>query len=100
MRFIKRLIAAGIGMILFISISITPLSAAEPTEPSPDEIAADLLFIRPVAFTSIILGSGIFVISLPFTIPTGNIVLAGKKLVVVPLKYTFSRPLGQLDKGL
>ena len=98
MRFMKRLISVGVGIFLLASISITPLSAAEPTEPSPDEIAADLLIIRPVAFTSIIVGSGIFIVSLPFTIPTGNLSLAGRKLVVVPFKYTFSRPLGQLDK--
>ncbi|UCD70875.1 MAG: hypothetical protein JSW70_07690 [Syntrophobacterales bacterium] len=97
MRLMKRLISVWVGMILLISISVTPLSAEEPTEPSPDEIAVDLLLIRPVAFSSIILGSGIFVVSLPFTIPTGNLNLAGRKLVVVPFKYTFSRPLGQLD---
>jgi hypothetical protein len=93
----KGLISVLLGMALLVSISATPLLAAEQTEPSSDEIAADLLFVRPVAFSSIIVGAGIFVVSLPFTIPTGNFILAGRKLVVVPFKYTFSKPLGQLD---
>ena len=97
MRFIKRLIAVWVGMILLASISITPLSAAEPAEPSPDEVAADLLFVRPVALCSIVVGSVIFVVFLPFTIPTGNLSLAGRKLVVAPVKYTFKKPLGELD---
>jgi hypothetical protein len=42
-------------------------------------------------------GSGIFVVGLPFTIPTKNLGLAWKKLVVEPAKYTFAKPLGQLD---
>ena len=97
MRFIKRLISVWIGMIFLASLSVMPLSAAEPREPSPDEVAVDLLFIRPVAFSSIIVGAGIFVVSLPFTLPTGNLNLAGRKLVIEPWKYTFSKPLGQLE---
>lgn len=97
MRFTKRLISVGIGIILLVSISVMPLLAAEPTEPSPDEVAADLLFVRPVAFCSIVIGSAIFVASLPFTIPTGNLILAGRKLVVAPVKYAIKKPLGELD---
>lgn len=99
MRIIKRSIAVWIGMIFLASLSVTPLAAAEPREPSPDEVAADLLFVRPVALSSIIVGSAIYIITLPFTIPTGNFSLAGRKLVVEPVKYTFSKPLGQLDTG-
>lgn len=97
MRFMKRLISVGVAMIILVSISLTPLSAAEPIEPSPDEVAADLLFVRPLALCSIVVGSVIFIGSLPFTIPTGNLSLAGRKLVVAPIKYTFEKPLGALD---
>jgi hypothetical protein len=57
----------------------------------------DLLLIRPVAFSAIIVGSAIYIISLPFTLPTGNVNLTGRKLVIEPWKYTFSKPLGELD---
>jgi hypothetical protein len=100
MRFAKRLISVWVGIILVVCVSAMPLSAADPTEPgepSPDEVAADLLFIRPVALCSIGVGSVIFVAFLPFTIPTGNFSLAGKKLVLEPIKYTFLKPLGELE---
>ena len=35
-------------------------------------------------------------ISLPFSIPGGNVGTAAQELVVKPAKFTFSRPLGQL----
>jgi len=97
MRFMRRLVSAWLGMILLASMLATPLPAAEFVEPTPDEVAADLLFVRPVALGSIIVGSGIFVVGLPFTIPTKNLSLAWRKLVVEPAKYTFTKPLGQLD---
>jgi hypothetical protein len=97
MRFMKRLISVWIGILFLVSLSVTPLSAGETKEPSPDEVAADLLFIRPVAFSSIIVGSAIYIVTLPFTIPTGNLGLAGRKLVIEPWKYTFSKPLGHLE---
>lgn len=97
MRFMKRLISVWIGIMFLASLSVMPLSAAEKKEPSPDEVAADLLFIRPVAFSSVIVGAAIFVVSLPFTLPTGNLNQAGRKLVIEPWKYTFSKPLGDLE---
>jgi hypothetical protein len=97
MRSMKKLISIGIGIVLLISFSISPLGAAEPVDPTPDDVVADLIFVRPVAFSAIIVGSAIYLVSLPFTIPTGNFGLAGRKLVVVPWKYTFSKPLGELD---
>jgi hypothetical protein len=100
MRFAKKLISLWLGIILVVCVSAMPLSAADPTEagePSPDEVAADLLFIRPIALCSIVVGSAIFVVFLPFTIPTGNFSLSGKKLVLEPVKYTFLKPLGELE---
>lgn len=93
----KRLISVCIGIIFLASLSVTPLSAAEKQEPSPDEVAVDLLLIRPVAFSAIIAGSAIFIVSLPFTLPTGNAKLAGRKLITEPWRYTFSKPLGYLE---
>ena len=97
MRFTRKLVCVLVGITLLVSISATPLWAAEQIEPSPDEVAADLLLVRPVALCSIVVGSAIFVVFLPFTIPTGNAVLSGKKLVVEPVKFTFVKPLGALD---
>lgn len=93
----KKVVCALVGITLLVSISATPLWAAEQSEPSPDEVAADLLVVRPLALCSIVVGSAIFVAGLIFTIPTGNLALSGRKLVVEPVKFTFLKPLGELD---
>ena len=97
MKSMKKVVCVLVSLMLLVSMSATPLWAAEQPEPSPDEVAVDLLLVRPVALCSIVVGSAIFVVGLIFTIPTGNVALSGKKLVVEPVKYTFSKPLGQLD---
>ena len=97
MKSMRKVVCVLVSLMLLVSMSATPLWAAEQIEPSPDEVAADLLFVRPVALCSIVVGSAIFVVGLLFTIPTGNLALSGRKLVVAPVKYTFSKPLGELD---
>ena len=97
MKSMRKVVCVLVSLMLLVSMSATPLWAAEQIEPSPDEVAADLLFVRPVALCSIVVGSAIFVVGLLFTIPTGNLALSGRKLVVEPVKFTFLKPLGALD---
>jgi len=58
------------------------------------EMAADLIFARPIGFCGLILGTAAFVVALPFTLPAKQVKEAGEKLVVAPAKFTFVRPLG------
>jgi len=41
----------------------------------------------------------VFVITLPFSIPTKSVDKAAQKLIVDPAKYTFVRPLGQIESS-
>ena len=58
---------------------------------------ADLVFVRPVALVGTVLGAAIFVVSLPFSLPTRSADEAAKTLVGSPFEYTFNRPLGDFD---
>ncbi len=51
----------------------------------------DLLFARPIGVAAGIFGTGIFIISLPFTIPTGSMDDAAQMFVVKPFKFSFER---------
>ena len=42
-------------------------------------------------------GTAVFVVTLPFSIPTKSVDKAAQKLIVDPARYTFVRPLGQID---
>jgi len=51
----------------------------------------DILFARPIGVAAGIIGTGIFVVSLPFTVPTGSVNDAAKMLIVEPFKFSFTR---------
>jgi len=44
-----------------------------------------------------VVGAVVFVVTLPFTLPSKSVDRAAKKLVAEPAQYTFKRPLGQFD---
>ena len=64
---------------------------------SAEEIIVDGLLLRPSGIVATIAGTAVFVVTLPFSIPTKSVDKAAQKLVVDPAKYTFVRPLGQVD---
>ena len=64
---------------------------------SAEAIIADGLLLRPAGVMATLLGTVVFVVTLPFSIPTKNVDKAAQKLIVDPAKYTFVRPLGQIE---
>jgi hypothetical protein len=61
------------------------------------DMMLDLLILRPLGLLTAGLGSAAFVVSLPFTLPSGSAGAAACELVKEPFAYTFTRPLGDLD---
>ena len=92
----KRLIA----VIFLLAVLLTPLtprasfSSEFQNEPTGSQIAIDIVLLRPLGLTATVLGSGIFIIGLPFTIPTSTVGLSAQKLIVEPFRFTFARPIG------
>jgi hypothetical protein len=62
-------------------------------------MAFDALVVRPLSFAGTVLGSALFVVSLPFSALGGNVDGAGHRLVVEPGEFTFERPLGDFSGG-
>jgi hypothetical protein len=52
---------------------------------------ADVLIARPLGIVAGIIGTGIFIVSLPFTIPTHSVNEAAQMFVVDPFKFSFER---------
>ncbi|MHA7840736.1 MAG: multidrug transporter [Gammaproteobacteria bacterium] len=67
--------------------------------PSYYSMAADLVLARPLLLAATVLGTGIYIVSLPFSLLGGNVQSAGEKLVVNPARLTFTRCLGCVDKA-
>jgi hypothetical protein len=91
----------GVLLGLCASLATMPARAADTRTggpaPSAEAMAADAIFVRPVSFAATVVGTGLFIVSLPFSILGGNVDDAGKNLVLAPAKTTFIRPLGEFD---
>ena len=81
-----------------VFIPFTTSALAESTTATRDRSAGgmtvDLLMVRPVGIASVVLGSAVFVVALPFSLLGGNTGESAKKLIAEPAKFTFVRPLG------
>lgn len=60
-------------------------------------MVGDVIVVRPACFLATIVGSAIFVISLPIAATSKSIHKAAHTFVVRPARATFTRPLGDLE---
>jgi hypothetical protein len=66
---------------------------------SAEAMIVDGLLLRPAGIAATVLGTVVFVVTLPFSIPTRSVDKAAQKLIVDPARYTFIRPLGQVESS-
>ncbi len=67
-------------------------------DPVADEWnALDVLLARPIGIVAGIVGSAIFVVSLPFTIPTRSVGDAADTFIVKPFQFSFVRQFPDND---
>ena len=97
-KLMKYMVVLTVSFLIFSTLS--PVALAEEYYESMGEkggyMAADLVILRPMGIIATAVGSIVYVISLPFSIPGGNQEEAYQKLVADPAKYTFQRPLGEM----
>ncbi|NIB39553.1 hypothetical protein HBA55_08145 [Pseudomaricurvus alkylphenolicus] len=93
------------ALVLASCLAISPLSLGEEginkveEDPSALAMTTDLLVVRPVLLATTIVGSAVWVVSLPFSAAGGNMMQAADTLVVGPGKATFVRCLGCTQAG-
>ena len=95
----KRSLALVMVVALVFSTAGFSASAGETTlqdEASGESMIADFLFLRPLGFAATVVGAVFFVVSLPFSGPTGSTGEAFDRLVAEPSNFTFTRPLGKV----
>jgi hypothetical protein len=63
----------------------------------PVDVAADALLVRPACIVSAAVGSVLWVVALPFTLPSKSVKSTAKVLIDKPIKAAFVRPLGDID---
>jgi len=97
MRTIVKKTFVMLLVIAFLTTAFASSSFAvmQEDEISTENMVADAVLVRPLGLCAIIIGAGLFIISLPFSALGKNVKEAGQKLVVAPAKFTFTRPLGE-----
>jgi len=91
----KTTITTALCVIALLMGSMTPAQATQ--DGSSLAVTVDALVARPACFVATVIGSALFVVSLPVAIPSKSVKKAAQTLVVTPGKATFTRPLGELS---
>ena len=91
----KTLITVISALALLLSTSPTAF-AGENSDSDATAMVVDAAVARPFTFALTVVGTALFVVSLPVAVPSGSVGKAAKTLVAAPAKDTFKRPLGDL----
>ena len=98
---LKKILVISLLVSLVTTLTVQAVSAQEiniKEEAGVGEMMFDSLILRPIGMVSILVGSGLFLISMPFTAAfQGDIRKSFDLMVVKPSIYTFKRPLGKIN---
>jgi len=87
--------------LLTTTVVASPVFAQKLDErPSPITMAADAVLVRPVLLGTTVVGTGLFLLTLPLTLIGGNADETGRQFVISPFKATFARCLGCTRKHI
>ena len=87
-----------ITAICVLAIGLGSVASSRASENSgPLTVATDAVVIRPACLLATVLGSAIFVVSLPVAAISKSVKKTADTLVAKPAKATFTRPLGDMD---
>ena len=102
MKELKRILLVLLSLSLVVT-SVCPIAWAADNhlgrnDPIADEWnAIDILLARPIGVIAGIVGSAVFVVSLPFTIPTRSVRDAAGIFIVKPFQFSFVRQFPDED---
>lgn len=103
MRSMKQTLKSATMALAMAAFAAAPaISNAQTIDqrPSGMEMTADAVLVRPLMLVATVLGTAVYVVSLPFSALGGNAGEAGNTLVVTPFKATFLRCLGCSEKHM
>jgi hypothetical protein len=90
----KTKLITAICAAAMLSLGANSASAANEDEL---KVAADTLVVRPVCLVATVIGSGLFIVSLPIAAISRSVKKTAHVLVVRPARATFTRPLGDME---
>ena len=79
---------------VFLALVVGHASAAIPEDRAEGFAMAIDIPVRVVSMGLILVGTAVFIVSLPFALSSGSTGDAWTSLIVDPFEFTFTRPLG------
>ncbi len=95
MKLMRRFTTLLLVAALLTAPITAPAMEMSSSRVSDASVAGDFLLCRPLGFAATIIGSTLFIVSLPFSAMGDNVGQIASTLVVEPARFTFTRPLGQ-----
>lgn len=95
----RMMLLLSMAFILSVPQAMAQEEAAVIEKPSALAMTGDLLLVRPTMLAVTVVGSGVWLLGLPFSLMGGNALESGDKLIVQPAKTTFVRCLGCKNPG-
>jgi hypothetical protein len=91
----KRRIVVSLVSLLLLAASTPRVHAFD--DSSYEAVAADALVVRPLGLVATVLGSALFVVTLPVAAISGSTHETAEALVLKPARFTFKRPMGDMS---
>jgi hypothetical protein len=114
----KKSLSLLLSVTFVLTLMVVPPAGAQESTPSPpplstptqqattihsdppgELIIADVLVMRPLGMAACVIGLAGALLAWPFAAITNSCDRVCNELIVKPYKYTFERPLGQMDYG-
>jgi len=100
-RLLTAVTRPAAAMALSVALVAPQVTVAQEVEEEPSALAmaGDAIIARPLGLVFTVVGTALYVVTLPFSALGGNAKQAGQELVVGPAKATFVRCLGCSTPG-
>jgi hypothetical protein len=93
---LKPLVALAATALLAASPLATAADNVRYDDPSYGSMIVDAAVARPLGLGATVVGTALWIVTLPFSALGGNVGEAADRLIVDPARFTFVRPLGEL----
>jgi hypothetical protein len=94
-----RCIAHAAAAAALLCAAAAPASEGPDVDDAPtaEQMAVDLVVMRPLGLAGTVIGTAIFIVALPINALTLNFKEPARRLILEPAEYTFVRELGDLE---
>jgi len=89
-----------VALLLALMIIFTSSVVFAKDKPDAANIIGDMVLLRPLGVCTVVIGTAFFIVSLPIAVISQSTRQTAEVLVADPFKFTFTRPLGEIDSGL